>query len=62
MRQSCHNILYSLAHSNAMNERNFSTPGWVKTIYAADAVVGVAVAALEIFAIMNFLKKRKSKG
>lgn len=60
MRNSCHNILYSLANSNAINERNFGTPGWVKMIYAVDVVVAVTVAALEAFAIMNFLKKRKS--
>lgn len=60
MRNSCHNILYSLANSNAINERNFGTPGWVKMIYAVDAVVAVTVAVLEAFAIMNFLKKRKS--
>lgn len=60
MRNSCHNILYSLANSNAINERNFGTPGWVKMIYAVDVVVAMTVAALEAFAIMNFLKKRKS--
>ncbi len=60
MRNSCHNILYSLANSNAINERNFGTPGWVKMIYAVDVVVAVTVAALEAFAIMYFLKKRKS--
>ena len=60
MRNSCHNILYSLANSNAINERNFGTPGWVKMIYAVDVVVAVTVAVLEAFAIMNFLKKRKS--
>lgn len=59
MRQSCHNILYSLVNSNAMSERNFGTPSWVKTIYTVDAVVGVVLVALEAFAIWSFLKKRK---
>ena len=37
MREASHNILYSLANSNAMDERNFKTPGWVKGIVTADA-------------------------
>lgn len=59
MRQACHNILYSIANSNAMDERNFATPSWVKTVYTVDAVVAVVVVLLEAVAILGFLKKRK---
>ncbi|MCD8085180.1 MAG: glycoside hydrolase family 3 C-terminal domain-containing protein [Clostridiales bacterium] len=60
LRNACHNILYSLANSSAMDERNFSTPGWVTTFYAVDAGVGVLLAAGEVYLILRFLKKRKA--
>lgn len=43
-----------------MDERNFSTPGWVTTFYAVDAVVGVLLVAGEVYLILRFLKKRKA--
>ncbi|MCD7753299.1 MAG: glycoside hydrolase family 3 C-terminal domain-containing protein [Clostridiales bacterium] len=59
MRNASHNILYSLANSSAMDERNFSTPGWVTTFYGVDVVIGLVVIALEAYAIVRFVKKRK---
>lgn len=61
MRDSCHNILYSLANSSAMDERNFTTPGWVQTFYAADAAVAVLLVALEAYAIVRFRRQRKAE-
>lgn len=61
MRQASHNILYGAANSNAMDERNFSTPGWVKMIYTADAVAAVVLILLEAFIIVRFLKTRKKE-
>ncbi|MCC8063641.1 MAG: beta-glucosidase, partial [Clostridiales bacterium] len=60
MRNAAHNILYSLANSSAMDERNFSTPGWVTAFYAVDAVVSVLLVAGEAYLIIRFLKKRKA--
>lgn len=60
MRNACHNILFGIANSNAMDERNFSTPSWVKLIYAVDVVAGLAVAAIEAYAILTWLKRRKT--
>jgi len=59
MRQSAHNILYSIANSNAMDERNFTTPGWVKTFITVDVVIIVLLLALEGFMIVRFLKKKR---
>lgn len=61
MRSSCHNILYSLANSNAMDERNFGTPGWLKTLYGADVVVVICMMALELFAILRWKKLRRQE-
>ncbi len=60
MRNACHNILYGIVNSNAMDERNFSLPGWVKTIYAVDVVVGLAVVAMEAYAVLTWLKRRET--
>ncbi len=60
LRNACHNILYGLANSSAMDERNFSTPGWVTTFYAVDAIVGALLVAGEAYLIIRFLKKRKA--
>ncbi|MCD7761493.1 MAG: hypothetical protein LUH16_06940 [Clostridiales bacterium] len=59
MRNAAHNILYSLANSSAMDERNFSTPGWVTTFYTVDVVIGVVLVAIEAYLIFRFTKKRK---
>lgn len=61
MRQSTHNILYSIANSNAMDERNFTTPGWVKTFITVDVIICILILALEAFIVIRFMKKRKEE-
>jgi beta-glucosidase len=61
MRQASHNILYGVANSNAMDERNFSTPGWVKTLYTVDAVIILLLILLEVYVIRKFLVLRKKE-
>lgn len=61
LRQASHNILYSIANSNAMDERNFSTPGWVKTIYAVDVVIVLLLVVLEIYVVLKFRKRRREE-
>ncbi|MGM9538526.1 MAG: glycoside hydrolase family 3 C-terminal domain-containing protein [Candidatus Onthomonas sp.] len=61
LRNATHNILYSLANSNAMDDRNFSTPGWVKVIYTVDVVVGVILVAIEAYVILRWNKQRKKE-
>lgn len=60
MRESCHNILYSIANSNAMDERNFATPGWVKAVHTVDTVLAIVLVLWEALLIWRFLKKRKA--
>lgn len=61
MREASHNILYSVANSNAMDDRNFSTPGWVKTFIGADIAVGVVLILIEVYVIYRFMKLRKKE-
>ena len=61
MRNAAHNILYSAANSNAIDERNFQTPGWVKAFITVDVAVGILLALLEVYAVMQFIKKKKEE-
>ncbi len=60
MRNAAHNILYSLANSNAMNDRNWATPTWVKNIYTGDVVIAIIVIAIEAAAILSYKKRSKA--
>ena len=59
LRTACHNILYAVANSSAMNDENYETPGWMKTMYGIDAVVGAVIVLLEIGTIIRFRKLRR---
>lgn len=59
MRESSHNILYSLANSNAMDERNFKTPGWVKGVVAADVVIILLLGLWEVMTVRAYRKNKK---
>lgn len=61
MREASHNILYSVANSNAMDERNFATPGWVKTFIGVDVAVGAVLILIEVYVIYRFIKLRKKE-
>ena len=61
MRNAAHNILYSAANSNAIDERNYQTPGWVKAFITVDVAVGILLALLEVYAVMQFMKKKKEE-
>ena len=61
MRQACHNILYSLANSNAMDERNMKTPGWVMIVRTADVVIVLLLALWEVLTICSYRKRNKKK-
>ena len=59
MRNACHNILYTVANSNAMRLGNFGpTPYWLYALIALDVVV----AALEVLFFYRWNKKRKEFG
>lgn len=57
MREASHNILYSLANSNAMDERNFKTPDWVKSVIMADVVITLLLIFWEVMTILAYKKK-----
>ena len=59
MRDAAHNILYSLANSNAMDERNFKMPGWVKGVIAADVIIVLLLGLWEVLTIRSYRKKNK---
>lgn len=59
MRNAAHNILYGVANSNAMDERNFTTPGWVKTFIGVDVAIGVVLILIEAYTVYRFMKLRK---
>ena len=61
LREASHNLLYSIANSNAMNDRNFGTPGWIKKLYAVDAVIIILLALWEVLTIRNYLKKKENE-
>lgn len=61
MRNATHNILYSTANSNAMDERNFTTPGWVKTVRTVEAAIVILLILLEVYLICKFRKVRKNE-
>lgn len=68
MRNSAHRILYTVLHSNAMNNMSNNivitrvTPPWQKTIKGVDLGLGIAVGAsaawLAVELIVSALKKR----
>ncbi|MGN1022822.1 MAG: glycoside hydrolase family 3 protein [Lachnospiraceae bacterium] len=61
MRRAAHDYLYALANSNAMDDRNFTTPGWVKGVYTADAVVAVVLVLAELLLVRSYRKKKKAE-
>ena len=60
MRQSAKNILYTVVNSRAYDSAvSTGLPGWVKLLYAVDALLIALIAFLEYRAIKTYLKKKK---
>ena len=59
MREAAHDYLYAIANSDAMNDRNFATSGWVKTLYTVDGILAAVFVIAELLIIFSFLRKRK---
>lgn len=62
MQNATHNILYTVANSNAMNVNIIGKrmPKWVRLIIVIDVVIVVALAGWGVWAILTAMKKRKS--
>ncbi len=60
MRNAAHGSLYALANSFVAT-REVNVPNWVKTTYAVDAVIVLALAALEAYAIVKYRKGKKEE-
>ena len=63
MRESCHDILYTVVNTAAFNEENYSestvTPVWLTTLRTVDIILAVVFIALETLVIRDFIVKRK---
>lgn len=61
MRKAVKNILYTTVNSSAYeNYVSGETPGWLKMIYAADAILAVLLIAAEAALIIRYRKKRNN--
>ncbi len=61
MRKAVKNILYTTVNSSAYeNYVPGETPGWLKMIYAADAIMAVLLIAAEAALIIRYRKKRNN--
>ena len=60
MRQASKNILYTVVNSRAYDKAvNSGLPGWVKVLYAVDALLIALIAFLEYRAVKSYLAKKK---
>lgn len=57
MRKACHNILYVVANSNALEHARVGVPGWIYGYVAFDAVMLGLIA----LGFMGCTKKKKVK-
>lgn len=55
MRKACHNILYVVANSNALEHARVGVPGWIYGYVAFDAVMLGLIA----LGFMGCTKKKK---
>ena len=69
MRESAHRILYTVAHSNAMNGYQAGatqivsvTPAWQKILLASDVALGILLLAALSWPCIDFFKSRRRKG
>lgn len=64
LRKACHNILYTVAHSNAMNGIapgtiiSYTAAPWVTGLVIADVVIGVLLCAGVIWVIVSCRRSR----
>ena len=65
MRESCHDILYTVVNTVAFSEENYSeataTPVWLTTLRNVDIALGVVFVLLQILAIRSFLAAKKKE-
>ena len=67
MREAAKRILYSTAHSNAMNGISSSTsvvsitPWWQKALYTADVVLCLIFAASLLWTAVELVQEKKGE-
>lgn len=63
LRKACHNILYTVAHSNSMNVDivAYKAPWWKTAIVIVDIVAGVLLIAWGVFVFFRYFRKEKTK-
>lgn len=57
MRRASHNILYTIANSNAMYE-GASHQTWIRTLVLIDVALGVVIAVIEAAILLRYRKKK----
>ena len=68
MRESCHRIMYTVIHSNAMNGMTPSpriikvTPGWTSLLLAIEIIMGIAAGAFIVLFVLTFVLKKSVPG
>ena len=64
MRNSCHDILYTVVNSNAFSEENYSeavvTASWILTLRNINIILGIVFIFFQALIIINYLKERKN--
>jgi beta-glucosidase len=63
LRSNCHNVLYTVANSNALNSSiiGYKKPIWVVITYIVDATICVGLVAWGFFAVRSAYKKDAAK-
>ena len=68
MRESCHRIMYTVIHSNAMNGMTPSTriikvtPWWKSLLLAIEIIMGIAAGAFIVLFVLTFVLKKSVPG
>lgn len=59
MRRACHNILYTIANSNGVEDWNYGMDTWEKIFIGADIAIAVLIVLAEVYVFTKGVKKKK---
>lgn len=62
MRNACHDILYTAVNSRGFEEENMTSGpmSWQIIMVVVDVVIGLLLAAFEVFVVRRGYQKRKA--
>lgn len=61
MRTACHNILYSIAHSNVVMQSGAGMALWMKTLVAVDVAGAIVIVLIEALYLRSMKKRTKEE-